>query len=165
MPVMAIEYPPGTPSWVDLSSPDPDASARFYGELFGWEAFSPPGTAEETGGYRVWLLDDKPVGGLAPLQEGPPHWTTYIATADADETKAKVEAAGGKTLVGVLDVMQAGRMALFTDGADGAIFGIWQPGQNRGAQVVNQPSALAMNELDTRDPDGAKRFYGEVFGW
>ena len=31
-------YDPGTPSWVDLSTPDPDASAKFYGEVFGWEA-------------------------------------------------------------------------------------------------------------------------------
>src|SRR3954452_20810864 len=27
------EYPPGTPSWVELSSPDADASAAFYGSL------------------------------------------------------------------------------------------------------------------------------------
>jgi predicted enzyme related to lactoylglutathione lyase len=30
---------------------------------------------------------------------------------------------------------------------------------------VNAPDALTMNELDTRDPDGAARFYGAVFGW
>lgn len=29
-------YPPGTPSWVELSSPDTDASAVFYGELMSW---------------------------------------------------------------------------------------------------------------------------------
>lgn len=28
-------YPPGTPCWVDLASPDPVASRAFYGELFG----------------------------------------------------------------------------------------------------------------------------------
>jgi predicted enzyme related to lactoylglutathione lyase len=162
---MAIEYPPGTPSWVDLSSPDLDASARFYGELFGWEAYS-PGPAEQTGGYRIFQLDGVNVGGLGPLQEGnPPHWMTYVAVADADETKAKVEAAGGRTFVGVLDVMEAGRMAVFGDGADGAVFGIWEPGYNRGAQVVNRPGALSWNELDTRDRAGAERFYGEVFGW
>ena len=32
------EHTPGTPSWVDLSSPDPDAAARFYEGLFGWQA-------------------------------------------------------------------------------------------------------------------------------
>ena len=52
------EYPPGTPSWVDLGSPDVDASARFYGELFGWQA-AEAGPPEETGGYRMFMKDGK----------------------------------------------------------------------------------------------------------
>ena len=34
-------YEPGTPSGVDLSTPDPAAAKRFYGELFGWDAVDP----------------------------------------------------------------------------------------------------------------------------
>ena len=30
-------YIPGVPCWVDTSQPDPEAAARFYGGLFGWE--------------------------------------------------------------------------------------------------------------------------------
>ena len=30
-------YPAGVPCWIDTSQPDPEAAARFYGELFGWE--------------------------------------------------------------------------------------------------------------------------------
>src|SRR5689334_23756961 len=30
-------YIPGVPCWIDTSQPDPDAAARFYGGLFGWE--------------------------------------------------------------------------------------------------------------------------------
>ena len=29
-------YEPGTPSWADVTSPDPDAARAFYGALFGW---------------------------------------------------------------------------------------------------------------------------------
>jgi predicted enzyme related to lactoylglutathione lyase len=29
-------YAPGTFSWVDLATTDPDAAKSFYGELFGW---------------------------------------------------------------------------------------------------------------------------------
>ena len=29
-------YAPGTPSWVDMGSPDPAASAEFYRSFFGW---------------------------------------------------------------------------------------------------------------------------------
>jgi hypothetical protein len=59
--------------------------------------------------------------------------------------------------------MDAGRMAIFAD-AGGAVFGIWQAGQHTGAELVNQPGALTWNELMTRDVEGAKRFYRDVFG-
>jgi hypothetical protein len=35
------------PAWVELSSPAPDASAAFYGELMGWQA-TEPDWVEET---------------------------------------------------------------------------------------------------------------------
>ena len=43
-------YAHGIPSWVDLFSPDPEASAAFCGALFGWEHV-PPENPEATGGY------------------------------------------------------------------------------------------------------------------
>jgi predicted enzyme related to lactoylglutathione lyase len=64
-----------------------------------------------------------------------------------------------------MDVMTAGRMAVIADAAGGAVFGIWQAGEHRGAQVVNQDGALSWNELGTRDPEAAQRFYADVFGW
>ncbi|TLZ31474.1 MAG: VOC family protein, partial [Gammaproteobacteria bacterium] len=45
------EYAPGTPSWVDLGSPDLEASKRFYRALFGWNAET--GDDPATGGYTV----------------------------------------------------------------------------------------------------------------
>jgi uncharacterized protein len=160
-----IEYPPGTPSWVDLGSPDPDASATFYRELFGWE------TSPAADDYRLFRHDGASVAGLALAEGGrPPVWTTYIAVGDAVAAVARVEAAGGKTLTAPTVVPgdgagDAGTVAIFSDGADGAVFGVWQPGRHRGAELVNAPGALSMNELDSRDLDGAARFYGSVFGW
>ena len=29
-------YQHGTPSWIDLSTTDPDAARAFYGAVFGW---------------------------------------------------------------------------------------------------------------------------------
>jgi predicted enzyme related to lactoylglutathione lyase len=62
------------------------------------------------------------------------------------------------------DVMDAGRMAVFTD-PEGAAFCVWQPKNHRGAQVVNEAGSLNFNGLGTRDVEGAKAFYGSVFGW
>ena len=44
-------YTPGTPCWIDLSTPDVEAAERFYGPLFGWEIPELPNSAE-MGGYR-----------------------------------------------------------------------------------------------------------------
>ena len=74
-----IEYPPGTPCWTDLSSPDLDASAHFYGELFGWETRPIEEPGEETLGYRLFTLDSASVAGLGPARDRPPAWSTYVA--------------------------------------------------------------------------------------
>ena len=62
------------------------------------------------------------------------------------------------------DVMDAGRMAVVTD-PEGAAFCVWQAKQHRGARIVNEPGSLNFNSLNTRDAEGAKSFYGAVFGW
>jgi predicted enzyme related to lactoylglutathione lyase len=62
------------------------------------------------------------------------------------------------------DVMEAGRMAVCTD-PEGAAFCLWQAKEHKGARIVNEPGSLNFNGLNTRDPEGAKSFYGSVFGW
>src|SRR4051795_3040265 len=177
------EHPAGTPSWVDLGTPDIGATVGFYGGLFGWEAAeaenaeqtggyraAPPrggaGNAEQTGGSRLATLRGKPVAGLMPLmQEGqPPAWTTYVSVDDADEVTGKVKDAGGQVVAEPMDVMDLGRMALFVD-PTGALFGVWQPRSFAGAGIVNEAASLGGNELDTRDPDEAGGCYTAVFGW
>jgi uncharacterized protein len=159
------DYAPGTPSWVELSSPDVDASARFYGELMGWPA-TEPGPAEETGGYRMFQQDGKSVGGLmGHMQEGQPTaWATYVSVADADDTIASVRSAGGTVLVEPMEVMDLGRMAFLAD-PTGAALGVWQPRSFAGAELVNEPNSLCWTELMTRDVAAGRAFYPAVFGW
>lgn len=155
-------HDPGVPSWVDLGTPDPAGAAAFYGSLFGWEV--PEGPAEAAG-YRMATLRGRAAAGIGPAQNpGPPYWTTYVTVDDADATAAIVAANGGATLVPPMDVMGFGRMAVFTDPA-GSAFSVWQPGSHIGAEIVNEPGAFCWNELITSDVDGAKAFYGAVFGW
>jgi uncharacterized protein len=136
------EYAPGTPSWVELSSPDADASAAFYRELMAWSATEPG--SPESGGYRMFQQDGKNVAGLmGHMQEGQPTaWMTYISVADAEETAGKVKAAGGSAIVEPMDVMDIGRMAVFADPA-GAVFGVWQPKTFAGADLTNEPNSVS----------------------
>jgi predicted enzyme related to lactoylglutathione lyase len=158
-------YEPGVPSWVDLSSPDTDAAATFYGGLFGWEVQS-AGPVEETGGYGMFTLRARQVAGIGPImQEGqPPAWSTYVATDDADAAAQRAASAGADVIVEPMDVMDAGRMAVLAHPAAGVV-GVWQAGRHTGAELVNEPGTLNWNELQTRDIDEAKAFGAAVFGW
>jgi predicted enzyme related to lactoylglutathione lyase len=157
------DYPPGTPMWVDLGTPDVEASIRFYGDLFGWSASDP---VEGGGGYRFFEQAGKMVAGLGPLMapQQPTAWTSYVAVADADATVAQARDAGGMVFSEPLDVMDVGRMAIVAD-PSGAALGLWQPRRHTGAEIVNEPVSLTWNELDTRDTEAAKPFYKAIFGW
>jgi predicted enzyme related to lactoylglutathione lyase len=158
-------YAPGTPCWVELSSPDLDASIEFYGALFGWDVPESE-NAEQTGGYRLAALGGSPTAGMMPqMAEGQPvAWATYVSVEDAEATAAAVTDAGGTVMAEPMEVMDLGKMAIFAD-PTGAVFGVWQPGSFAGAGLVNEPGAIAWNELNTRDLAAAKEFYGTVFGW
>ena len=93
-------YAPGTPSWVDLGSPDAKAAADFYGGLFGWKAEMDP--RPEAGGYGMFQIDGKNVAGLGPQMntDMPPYWNVYVTVTDADETLKKVAANGGTAVMG-----------------------------------------------------------------
>jgi predicted enzyme related to lactoylglutathione lyase len=156
-------YEAGTPSWVDLTTSDVGAAKAFYGTLFGWEADDVPGDA---GGYAMFAKDGHLVAGVGPQQDPsqPVVWSTYVAVENADETAQKAADAGGQVLFGPMDVMDAGRMAVFAHPSAGYL-GVWQAGRHKGAQLVNEPGSLTWNELLTRDVAGAKAFGGAVFGW
>jgi predicted enzyme related to lactoylglutathione lyase len=114
----------------------------------------------------MFLLNGKMVAGLGPLMspDQPPAWSTYIATDDADDTARRVREAGGQVIVEPMDVLDAGRMAVFVD-PTGAFISVWQPGQHQGADLVNEPNTFCWNELDTRNLAAAKDFYRHVFNW
>ncbi|NUW32201.1 VOC family protein [Nonomuraea sp. SMC257] len=157
-------YEPGVPCWVDLSSSDVEASVRFYGEVLGWRAEMSDDPA--AGGYGQFFHGDKRVAGVGPLHDEamPSHWNSYVAVEDADATADRIKNSGGTVVAGPMQVMEEGRMAVF-QGPDGAYASIWQAGRHHGADLVNEPGGFCWNELVTRDPEAAERFYRAVFGW
>jgi uncharacterized protein len=159
-------YIAGVPCWLDTSQPDPEAAVDFYRGLFGWEFedLMPPGSE---GKYFIARLRGSDVAAVGSIPEAAPAvamWNTYVWVESADETASKVREVGGGVLMEPFDVMGAGRMAVFTD-PEGAAFCVWEAKEHRGARVVNEPGSLNFNGLNTRDVEGAKSFYGSVFGW
>ncbi len=162
---MSDRYIPGVPCWIDTTQPDPDSAAAFYGELFGWEVENVMPAGAPT--YYIARLRGGDVAGIGAQPEGAPPaavWNTYVWVTDADETAAKVRDAGGTVIMEPGDIGDSGRMAVFADTA-GTTFNVWQAKEHRGAAIVNEPGSLNFNDLFTRDLEGARAFYGAVFGW
>jgi predicted enzyme related to lactoylglutathione lyase len=173
-------YIPGVPCWVDASEPDPAAAVDFYGGLFDWE-FEDVMPSSSEGSYFIarcevegssifdtsGALHSGDVAAVRSIPEAASPramWNTYFWVDGADEAAGKIRDAGGSVVMEPFDFMEACRMAVFTD-PEGAAFCIWEAKEHKGAQVVNDPGSLNFNGLNTRDVEGARSFYGSVFGW
>jgi predicted enzyme related to lactoylglutathione lyase len=148
-------YAPGTPCWAELISPDPPASAAFYGGLFGWDR-------NDDGHFT---LGGRAAAGIRPGRPGSTAaWLISVATDDPVAAAGTVERAGGAVRVPPASVRDLGTAAMFSD-PGGAVFGVWLRSRFGGAQVSFEPGAICWYELATRDLDRTGAFYKEVFGW
>lgn len=114
---------PGALCWNELGSPDHDASAKFYGDLFGWT------TSQMEGADPPYLVistaDGHSNGGIRPPAPPgtPPFWLVYFATEDLGATLSKVSELGGNVLVPETDIGIA-KIALARD-PQGAVFALY----------------------------------------
>lgn len=115
---------PGALSWNELASSDVEASAAFYGALFGW-------TTEQFPGLDMPYLIIKnadghtngSISGMAPPGT-PPVWLVYFGAENADEAVDKVAQLGGNRLVEPTPIGDAGRIAVVQD-PQGAAFALY----------------------------------------
>jgi uncharacterized protein len=161
-------YEPGTFSWADLGTTDPDAAKAFYAGLFGWEFEELP--VGDDGSYTMCRLGRSDVCAIARQsdqereQRVPAHWNNYITVSDVDARAPRIGELNGTLILPPFDVLEAGRMALGAD-PTGGVFAMWEPRNHIGAGLVNVPGTLTWNELATGDIDAAEQFYGDLFGW
>lgn len=152
------------PNWVDLSTPDPAAAARFYAQLLGWTIET---TESTMGPYLIGHLADRQVGGMmapGPDEAGMPSmWTMFVHVADVDQTVARVTEAGGTVLEPGFDIPD-GRVAVVAD-PSGGMFGVITGPEPEGTWMSDEPGAVCWVELLTHAPDAAEPFYAAVFGW
>jgi len=161
--------------WYELMTPDPDAAARFYGDLVGWEigGGAPGGDMD----YRMIAAPGGHVGGVFGLSGemiaggARPAWLGYIAVDDVDAMVADIEGAGGSELMPARDVPPAGRIVMVAD-PQGIPFYIMRPTPPEDAPdsqstafSVTDAGHCRWNELITPDLDGALDFYCGRFGW
>ena len=162
------KYDQGTPSWIEHSSADPQASKEFYGQLFGWNFEDNPMTGddgEDLGVYSIAKLDEDRIAGLGPVMgEGQPSsWGVYLAADDVDDAVSKAQQAGGQVLAEPMDIPEQGRMAWVAD-PTGAPVGLWQDKGFAGSQRANEHGTNIWNELVTADVTQAAPFYDQMLG-
>ncbi|HEY0951938.1 VOC family protein [Nocardioides sp.] len=158
-------YVQGTPSYVELTTPDQESAKRFYGGLFGWELADIP--MGEAGYYVTVSVGGDAVAGISgpmPGMDGhEAYWGVYLAVDDVDAATARVAGAGGSVEAGPFDVMDLGRMSVVKD-PTGAFVSLWQAGASIGTERANEPGTPIWNEVITPDVPAATRFYSEVLG-
>jgi predicted enzyme related to lactoylglutathione lyase len=168
--------PAGDFIWYELMTSDAEGANRFYSAVVpGWKfGEKMPGDVD----YRaIERRDGGNAGGVLQIDDNMrthgarPIWLGYVHVADVDAAVASVEQAGGKALMPAFDVPGVGRIAMVTD-PQGAPFYLMKPtppaDKPDAASDVFSTSAIERvnwNELNTSDPEGARRFYGELFGW
>jgi predicted enzyme related to lactoylglutathione lyase len=161
--------------WYELMTDDVEGAKAFYDSVIGWDIGE--GAAEFNGYRMINRKDGGFAGGVLPLtadmqQHGArPTWLGYIYVPDVDQATGKIEAAGGKSLMPVVNIPNVGRIAMVAD-PQGAPFYVMTPippaGDPNAQSDVFSPTAeqrVGWNELSTADPASARSFYGGQFGW
>jgi uncharacterized protein len=151
--------PLGTPTWIELDTPDVDQATAFYRALFGWDF------EQVAADYTKCRLDGRAVAGIVSAPDAAAfQWNVYLATGDCDGTAKRVTEAGGTLLAAPAEFDGLARTAIVVDPV-GARFGLWQGRSLVGCQVVNEPNSLVRNDLATPGPEPARQFYTAVFGF
>ena len=162
------DHAPGAPCWFELGATDQAAAKQFYTQLFGWAVVDyPMGPGQYYTMFRIDARDVCAAYTLSPeiVKQGVgPHWNLYFATANVDESAAKVLQLGGAVVQPPFDVMDVGRMSICKDPGD-AMFSLWQPKNHQGAGVIGQDNSVCWTELATWDTGKARDFYTALFGW
>ncbi len=156
--------------WHDLLTTTPEASRRFYGELFGW-TFEKPGIVLGFGGSDSYMLirhEGRLIGGMVDAanlgqEENVSQWITVISVADIDAATAEVLAGGGEVLTEPVSLATRGKMGVYADSA-GAIFSLVETRDGDPPEADPAFNDFLWNELWTSDVAGAIAFYGRVLG-
>ncbi len=115
--------------WNDLATTNLEVCKKFYGKLLGWQfkesdaagmAYSEFSVDNQKYVGGMWQTDQCPEGAT---NETPPHWMTYIAVDDVDQSAARVAELGGSVCVPPTDIPNTGRFAVIND-PTGATFSL-----------------------------------------
>jgi uncharacterized protein len=114
---------PAALCWNELATSDPEAAARFYGELFGWSVAPLPDSPMP----YLWATNgDAGAAGIRePTPGEPTHWLVYFGTDDIRAATDRAKELGGDPFAGVHTLGEDLSIAPVRD-PQGAVFALYQ---------------------------------------
>ena len=152
----------GFPCWIELYSPDIDASAAFYRDLLGWEITrAEPDEPLTTEVHH----DGRLIGSFEPAEDAPGDsgWRVSFMVDDVGAAAGAAERAGGSVVVEPTDVTETMAYALASD-PDGNVVGLLEDEDCEGPYPYQAGMPVWFDVLAS-DLEPAERFYRETAGW
>lgn len=116
----------GTIGWHELHAGDLATEWTFYEKMFGWQKLRPFDMGP-MGIYQIWSMteDNQDSGGMMTKMKDMPMsaWVFYFTVDGIDAAKARVEAGGGKVIMGPMQV-PGGQWVLQGFDPQGAMFAL-----------------------------------------
>jgi predicted enzyme related to lactoylglutathione lyase len=159
---------PGKIIWHDLLTDTPEASKRFYSELFGWE-FQEIGLdlgIFRSVNYTLIRHNGELIGGMIDqsrldTQADISQWVVLVSVSDIEKATEALEAGGGKVFTPPTDLAERGRIAVVAD-AQGALFAMLET--KDGDPIDKEPAigSFLWDEIWSANVDETARFYQRI---
>lgn len=120
---------PGHIGWHELMAGNMEEAFAFYSKVFGWSK-DHDFDMGEMGAYRIFAEHGKQIGGMMTKPAGVPmcYWGYYFNVPAIDSAIERVNAGGGKVIVGPMEVPGGSWIINATD-PQGAFFCLVAPGR------------------------------------
>src|SRR5512140_2188580 len=153
--------------WHELETTDVKGGMAFYKAVVGWKE-----QPSDMPDYKIFGDGKAMMAGVMELPQearamgARPHWLSYIAVADVDQTVRQAESLGARTFVPPMDIPKIGRFAVLAD-PQRVVFAVFTPLPMPGPGPSEQAEMYdwTWHELATEDWERAWRFYQALFGW
>jgi predicted enzyme related to lactoylglutathione lyase len=159
--------------WHDLLTDQPEASRRFYGELFGWE-FEELGLrtgAFTTVNYTLIRHNGRLIGGMIDTNRldrdtevDISQWVVLMSVNDVDAAVGSLTEAGGTVFTPPTDMADRGRIAVVAD-PQGALFALLETRDGDPVDAEPDMGGFLWNEVWADDVDAATGFYRGLAGY
>ncbi len=119
---------PGTLGWSELHAADWEKAFGFYADLFGWVKHDAVAMGDDMGTYQTFGGPQVAFGGMmSHYQPAPtPYWLYYFGVDNIDAAAQRVTAAGGKVIMGPMEV-PGGAFVLNAQDPQGGFFALLGP--------------------------------------